>query len=83
MPKQQGKDQALLNALGQNLARYIKKRGYQTFEKFAWENSIPKTSLSRLLLGKNDVRISKLYHIAKALNITVDALLKPVKKKPD
>ena len=79
MPTQRPKDDALLKILGKNIAKYIEKRGYQDAEKFAWEMKIPKSSLSRIINGKNDIGISKLNQIAKALDVKIDNLLKPSK----
>ena len=77
MPQQIPRDSELLAVLGKNIAKYIEKRGFETAEKFAWEVGIPKTTLSRIIRGKGDVRISKLHRIAKALKVKVDDLLKP------
>jgi predicted transcriptional regulator len=80
MPIQRPKDEALLKALGQNIAKFIKKKGFQDAEKFAWEMKIPKSSLSRIINGKNDIRITKLVTIAKALNVKIDDLIKSSSK---
>ena len=80
MPAQPPKNEALLRVLGENISKTIKKRGYQTIEEFAWEQQIPKSTMSRIVLGQNDVRISKLVRIAKALGVKVDDLLS--KKDP-
>jgi len=77
MPKQLPRDAELLAVLGANILKFIKKRGFETAEKFAWEIRIPKTTLSRIIRGKGDVRISKLNQIALALKVRVDDLLKP------
>lgn len=76
MPKQPPKDDELLAIIGQNIAVLIKKRGYKSAEDFAWQLELPKTTLSRIIRGKGDVRISKLVRIAKALKVRVDDLLK-------
>ena len=77
MPKQSPRDAELLAVIGRNIAKLIKKRGFETAERFAWEIQIPKTTLSRIIRGKGDVRIGKLYRISKALKVKVDELLKP------
>ena len=76
MPKQPAKDIELLTVLGKNIAKAIKKRGFESQEQFAWEIDLPKTTLSRIIRGKGDVRISKLAKIARALKVKVDDLLK-------
>ena len=80
MPKQPPRDQKLLNTLGANIAKSIKKAGFKTAEEFAWENKISKTTLSRIIHGQVEARIIKLSQIAKALKVTVDDLLKPPSK---
>lgn len=79
MPKQTPRDAELLAVIGKNISKLIVKRGFETAEKFAWEVGIPKTTLSRIIRGKGDVRIGKLYLISKALKVKVDELLKPSK----
>jgi len=76
VPKQPPKDDELLAAIGRNIAKYIELRGFESQEKFAWEIGLPKTTLSRIIRGKGDVRISKLSKIATALKVKVDDLLK-------
>jgi DNA-binding Xre family transcriptional regulator len=76
VPKQPPKDEELLVAIGRNIAKLIEKRGYKSQEQFAWEIELPKTTLSRIIRGKGDVRISKLARIARALKVKVDELLK-------
>lgn len=76
MPKQPPKDDELLATIGRNIATYIEARGFESQEQFAWEIGLPKTTLSRIVRGKGDVRISKLYKIATALKVKVDDLLK-------
>jgi DNA-binding Xre family transcriptional regulator len=76
VPKQPPKDDELLATIGRNIAKFIEKRGYESQEQFAWQIEVPKTTLSRIIRGKGDVRISKLAKIAKALKVKVDDLLK-------
>jgi len=80
VPEQEKPDAVLLANLGKNIAYFILRRGYKTFEEFAWTVEIPKTTLSRIIRGKGDVRISKLNKIAKALNVKIDRLIQPPKK---
>ncbi len=80
MPEQEKPDAVLLVNLGKNIAYFIHRRGYKTFEEFAWATDISKTTLSRIIRGKGDLRISKLTKIAKALNVKIDRLIQPPKK---
>ena len=54
MQRQQSKDTELLSALGRNIAKYVKKRGFESLEKFAWEVGIQKSTLSRITRGHAD-----------------------------
>lgn len=68
--------------LGQTIKRQITAKGYATVEVFAHENSIPKGTLSKILNGKVDVKVSTLFRIAHALGIAVPALF-PSHNVPD
>lgn len=80
MPEQEKPDTELLANLGKNLTKFIQLRGFRSAEEFAWSIKLPKTTLSRIIRGKGDVRISKLNRIAKALDVKIDRLLQATKK---
>ncbi len=69
------KDLNGLNEFGERLKGLIFEQGYQTVEQFAHENSIPKGSLSKILNGKVDPKLSTLERLAKALDISAGQLL--------
>lgn len=56
-----------------NLKRLILSE-YPSVEKFAHEHDLDKSTLSRILGGKREPKISTLLKIAKALGIGVDAI---------
>jgi len=60
--------------LGQAIKRQIAAKGYATVEVFAHEHSIPKGTLSKILNGKVDAKVSTLFRIAFALGIAVQDL---------
>jgi predicted transcriptional regulator len=60
--------------LGQAIKRQIAAKGYATVEVFAHEHSIPKGTLSKILNGKVDAKVSTLFRIASALGIAVQDL---------
>ncbi len=66
----------ILSHFGDKLRQRILKSGYETVELFAHENSIPKSTLSEILSGKNDPRLTTLYKICVALETTPSELLK-------
>ena len=66
----------ILNYLGEKLRQQILKSGYETVELFAHEHGIPKSTLSEVLSGKNDPRITTLLKICSALETTPAELLK-------
>jgi len=59
---------------GENLRKFIKKRGYRSAELFAYENAIDKSALSKMLRGDRLPRLDTLIRIAEALEITLNDL---------
>ena len=57
-----------------NLRRRIADSGYPSIERFAHENGIDKTTLSRILSGQREPKISTLFKIAESLNLTLNDL---------
>ena len=66
----------ILGYVGEKLRQRILKGGYETVELFAHENGIPKSTLSELLSGKNDPRLTTLLKIFSALETTPGEFLK-------
>ena len=66
----------ILGYLGDRLRQRILKSGYETVELFAHEHGIPKSTLSELLSGKNDPRLTTLFKICAALETTPTEFLK-------
>jgi transcriptional regulator with XRE-family HTH domain len=63
----------IVDIIRENLRQRILE-GYPSFEKFAYENAIDKTTLSRILNGKREPKISTLHKIVKSLNLTLNDL---------
>jgi transcriptional regulator with XRE-family HTH domain len=61
-------------SLGQTIKRQIEAKGYPTVEGFAHEHAIPKGTLSKIVNGKVDAKISTLLRISQALGISVTEL---------
>jgi transcriptional regulator with XRE-family HTH domain len=66
----------ILGYVGEKLKQRILKGGYETVELFAHEHGIPKSTLSELLSGKNDPRLTTLLKICAALEMTPADFLK-------
>ncbi len=64
-----------LKAVGETIRRQIALKGYPTVETFAHEHSISKGTLSKILNGKVDAKVTTLYRIALALGVGVTELL--------
>jgi len=64
----------IVTIIRENLRRRITESGYPTFERFAYENAIDKTTLSRILNGKREPKISTLFKIVDSLNLTLNDL---------
>ena len=60
-----------------NLRRFILEGGYPSVERFAHENAIDKTTLSRILNGKREPRLTTLIKIAECLNLTLNDFYLP------
>lgn len=58
--------------IGDNLRKFIKKRGYRSAELFAYENAIDKSALSKMLRGERLPRVDTLIRIAEALDVTLN-----------
>jgi len=65
----------LLDFLGARIKDRILGSGVRSVEKFALENDIPKSTLSELLNGKNDPRLTTLAKICAGLEISLSELL--------
>ena len=59
---------SLLTALGKKLQEVRKERGYKNYEKFAFENDIPRTQYGRYERGA-DLKVSSLLKVLNALDI--------------
>lgn len=66
-----------LKAVGETIRRQIAVKGYPTVETFAHEHAIAKGTLSKILNGKVDVKVTTLFRIAQALGVGVPDLLPP------
>jgi transcriptional regulator with XRE-family HTH domain len=64
-----------LKFLGENIKRQITAKGYPTVEVFAHEHAIAKGTLSKILNGKVDAKVSTLIRIAKALDMGLAELM--------
>lgn len=58
-------------SLGQTIKRQIAAKGYPTVEIFAHEHSIPKGTLSKIVNGKVDAKVSTLLRISQALGVSM------------
>jgi transcriptional regulator with XRE-family HTH domain len=69
-------------SLGQSIKRQIEAHGYETVESFAHEHAIPKGTLSQIVNGRVDAKVSTLLRISQALGIHVTQLF-PVHAMPE
>jgi transcriptional regulator with XRE-family HTH domain len=63
-----------LKHLGENIRRRIQNKSDGSIELFAHENQIPKSTLSEILNGKNDPRLTTLAKICSGLEIPLSEL---------
>lgn len=65
-----------LKLIGERIKGRIDGSDYPSVERFAHENRIPKSTLSELLNGKNDPKLSTLAKICAGLEISLSELLR-------
>ena len=63
------------SSLADRIAQAIRKAGFSSYEEFAHVVNLPKSTLSRVLSGKADPRLSTLYRIAEGLEVSLVSLL--------
>lgn len=63
-----------LKHIGERIRTRILRSGYPSIEIYAHENQIPKSTLSEIISGKNDPRLSTLAKICAGLEITLSEL---------
>ncbi len=59
----------------ENIRQKIQDAGYPTIEKFAYENGLTKSTITRAINGSRNPRLITLIEIANALNINLSELL--------
>jgi transcriptional regulator with XRE-family HTH domain len=60
----------VLKHFGERVREKILRKGYASVELFAHENHIPKSTLSEILNGKNDPKLTTMAKICSGLEIT-------------
>ncbi|MCB9496204.1 MAG: helix-turn-helix transcriptional regulator [Fibrobacteria bacterium] len=61
--------------LRKNIIQLIHQAGYRSFELFAHENGIDKSTVSRILAGSREPKVGTLDRIRQALEVDWNALL--------
>jgi transcriptional regulator with XRE-family HTH domain len=61
----------VLKHFGEKVREKILRKGYASVELFAHENRIPKSTLSEILNGKNDPKLTTVAKICSGLGITL------------
>ena len=59
----------------ENIRQKIQDTGYATIEKFAYENGLTKSTITRAINGSRNPRLITLIEIANCLNINLSELL--------
>jgi transcriptional regulator with XRE-family HTH domain len=66
----------ILKLTGERIKTLVLRHGYNSIELFAHENHIPKSTLSELLNGKNDPKLTTLAKICAGLEMPLSELLR-------
>jgi transcriptional regulator with XRE-family HTH domain len=64
----------VLKHFGERVREKILRKGYASVELFAHENRIPKSTLSEILNGKNDPKLTTVAKICSGLEISLSDL---------
>jgi transcriptional regulator with XRE-family HTH domain len=64
----------VLKHFGERIRERILRKGYASVELFAHENRIPKSTLSEILNGKNDPKLTTMAKICSGLEMTLSEL---------
>lgn len=64
----------ILKHFGERVREKILRKGYASVELFAHENRIPKSTLSEILNGKNDPKLTTVAKICSGLETTLSEL---------
>lgn len=64
-----------INHIRENIRKKILDAGYTTVEKFAYENGLTKSTITRAINGSRNPRLITLIDIANALGINLSELL--------
>lgn len=67
---------AFLSDLGERFKEYRLKKGYTSYEQFAFEHNIGRAQYGRYERGTEDLRISSIYKILKAMDISFEEFFK-------
>lgn len=65
-----------LEKIGDRLKEIRKQKGYDNYEKFAYEHDIPRAQYGRYERGKSDLRLSSLLKILNAFDMTLEEFFK-------
>ena len=66
----------LLQHIGERIRSQILRSGYASIELYAHENNIPKSTLSEIITGKNDPRLTTLAKICAGLDWSLSDLFR-------
>ena len=70
------KSEITLEKIGERLKEIRKQQGYDNYEKFAYENDIPRAQYGRYERGKSDLRLSSLLKILNAFDMSLEEFFK-------
>lgn len=68
--------EATLERIGKRLKEIRKEKGYDNYEKFAYENDIPRAQYGRYERGISDLRLTSLTKILDAFDMTLEEFFK-------
>lgn len=65
--------------VGKKLKKFREDKGYTSYEQFAFEHNIGRAQYGKYERGSEDMRLSSLFKVLKALNISWEEFFKDLK----
>ncbi|MGC4036063.1 MAG: helix-turn-helix transcriptional regulator [Chitinophagaceae bacterium] len=68
-----------LTEIGEKLKKYRLKKGYTSYEQFAFEHNIGRAQYGKYERGTEDLRLSSLFKVLKMMDISWEEFFKGIK----
>lgn len=69
-----------IEKIGKTMKKLREERGYTNYENFAFENNIARSQYGKYEKGTEDLRLSSLYKVLNAMNISFEEFFREIGK---